>query len=121
MLRRPPRSTRTDTLFPYTTLFRARSRAAGLLRFPKWYRNQFASSPLWRPGRGDVRRRPSARPIGAAYPAPAGPAAGGHPPAPCPPRALPCPPPHRTPPSPPPPPPPPPPPTTPPPPPPPPP
>src|SRR3546814_16422320 len=27
MIRRPPRSTRTDTLFPYTTLFR--SRAAG--------------------------------------------------------------------------------------------
>src|SRR3546814_1004566 len=26
MLRRPPRSTRTDTLFPYTTLFRSRSR-----------------------------------------------------------------------------------------------
>src|SRR3546814_16272026 len=25
MLRRPPRSTRTDTLFPYTTLFRART------------------------------------------------------------------------------------------------
>src|SRR3546814_16802786 len=25
MLRRPPRSTRTDTLFPYTTLFRSRS------------------------------------------------------------------------------------------------
>src|SRR3546814_14863377 len=24
MVRRPPRSTRTDTLFPYTTLFRAR-------------------------------------------------------------------------------------------------
>src|SRR3546814_3571494 len=24
MIRRPPRSTRTDTLFPYTTLFRAR-------------------------------------------------------------------------------------------------
>src|SRR3546814_14582107 len=24
MLRRPPRSTRTDTLFPYTTLFRSR-------------------------------------------------------------------------------------------------
>src|SRR3546814_5406839 len=30
MLRRPPRSTRTDTLFPYTTLFRStRFRAAG--------------------------------------------------------------------------------------------
>src|SRR3546814_7959922 len=26
MLRRPPRSTRTDTLFPYTTLFRSRLR-----------------------------------------------------------------------------------------------
>src|SRR3546814_3273316 len=26
MIRRPPRSTRTDTLFPYTTLFRARVR-----------------------------------------------------------------------------------------------
>src|SRR3546814_10841704 len=26
MLRRPPRSTRTDTLFPYTTLFRSRTR-----------------------------------------------------------------------------------------------
>src|SRR3546814_6418317 len=31
MLRRPPRSTRTDTLFPYTTLFRSRSGPAGLL------------------------------------------------------------------------------------------
>src|SRR3546814_20895197 len=27
MLRRPPRSTRTDTLFPYTTLCRARGRS----------------------------------------------------------------------------------------------
>src|SRR3546814_15424592 len=27
MIRRPPRSTRTDTLFPYTTLFRAGDRA----------------------------------------------------------------------------------------------
>src|SRR3546814_6637455 len=29
MLRRPPRSTRTDTLFPYTTLFRSPSRPWG--------------------------------------------------------------------------------------------
>src|SRR3546814_3876436 len=29
MIRRPPRSTRTDTLFPYTTLFRS-NRAAGM-------------------------------------------------------------------------------------------
>src|SRR3546814_3549397 len=28
MIRRPPRSTRTDTLFPYTTLFRSDRRAA---------------------------------------------------------------------------------------------
>src|SRR3546814_6044129 len=28
MIRRPPRSTRTDTLFPYTTLFRAPGRTA---------------------------------------------------------------------------------------------
>src|SRR3546814_461529 len=28
MIRRPPRSTRTDTLFPYTTLFRSRPGAA---------------------------------------------------------------------------------------------
>src|SRR3546814_18326870 len=28
MVRRPPRSTRTDTLFPYTTLFRSLARAA---------------------------------------------------------------------------------------------
>src|SRR3546814_4409765 len=26
MIRRPPRSTRTDTLFPYTTLFRSRQK-----------------------------------------------------------------------------------------------
>src|SRR3546814_14064016 len=54
MIRRPPRSTRTDTLFPYTTLFRSRpvmlhrailgtyERFIGILiehfagRFPTW-------------------------------------------------------------------------------------
>src|SRR3546814_1695466 len=30
MFRRTPRSTRTDTLFPYTTLFRSQRRAAGI-------------------------------------------------------------------------------------------
>src|SRR3546814_3781498 len=29
MIRRPPRSTRTDTLFPYTTLFRSRANLRG--------------------------------------------------------------------------------------------
>src|SRR3546814_5696964 len=32
MIRRPPRSTRTDTLFPYTTLFRSRQ-----LRAPQYH------------------------------------------------------------------------------------
>src|SRR3546814_17938586 len=31
MLPRPPRSTRTDTLFPYTTLFRSRARQVARL------------------------------------------------------------------------------------------
>src|SRR3546814_20885516 len=31
MIRRPPRSTRTDTLFPYTTLFRSAQGAAAVL------------------------------------------------------------------------------------------
>src|SRR3546814_3639265 len=44
MIRRPPRSTRTDTLFPYTTLFRSRGchrddkaacRCASDCRFPE--------------------------------------------------------------------------------------
>src|SRR3546814_6274692 len=36
-MRRPPRSTRTDTLFPYTTLFRSqgRSRRAGDAQFAR--------------------------------------------------------------------------------------
>src|SRR3546814_20829984 len=32
MIRRPPRSTRTDTLFPYTTLFRSRAATSRSLR-----------------------------------------------------------------------------------------
>src|SRR3546814_5178535 len=34
MIRRPPRSTRTDTLFPYTTLFRSHGRDAPARPFP---------------------------------------------------------------------------------------
>src|SRR3546814_13110316 len=33
MIRRPPRSTRTDTLFPYTTLFRSRDIDGRIVRF----------------------------------------------------------------------------------------
>src|SRR3546814_18728432 len=46
MIRRPPRSTRTDTLFPYTTLFRSFSDGSAIVRsyfgddwnlFKHWY------------------------------------------------------------------------------------
>src|SRR3546814_12097748 len=33
MIRRPPRSTRTDTLFPYTTLFRSAATVAGFFDY----------------------------------------------------------------------------------------
>src|SRR3546814_3122561 len=42
MIRRPPRSTRTDTLFPYTTLFRS---ANGLLKLNGGTFN-FAAGPI---------------------------------------------------------------------------
>src|SRR3546814_18227875 len=32
MIRRPPRSTRTDTLFPFTTLFRSADHLQGMIR-----------------------------------------------------------------------------------------
>src|SRR3546814_18605634 len=35
MIRRPPRSTRTDTLFPYTTLFRSRAGRTRSSRSPR--------------------------------------------------------------------------------------
>src|SRR3546814_672703 len=34
MIRRPPRSTRTDTLFPYTTLFRSACRSTHIVKPP---------------------------------------------------------------------------------------
>src|SRR3546814_3955091 len=44
MIRRPPRSTRTDTLFPYTTLFRARNRPARLLAACRRHRRRHADA-----------------------------------------------------------------------------
>src|SRR3546814_6839686 len=41
MIRRPPRSTRTDTLFPYTTLFRSPEKSIG---------SSFADEPLTKLG-----------------------------------------------------------------------
>src|SRR3546814_19112107 len=43
MIRRPPRSTRTDTLFPYTTLFRS---VAALLTLAQLHRHLRVGEPL---------------------------------------------------------------------------
>src|SRR3546814_9953647 len=40
MIRRPPRSTRTDTLFPYTTLFRSGPQAGHRHRRPDPFRQE---------------------------------------------------------------------------------
>src|SRR3546814_11479209 len=42
MIRRPPRSTRTDTLFPYTTLFRSMDFDPGMSRLRWVYGEYFA-------------------------------------------------------------------------------
>src|SRR3546814_7103685 len=60
MIRRPPRSTRTDTLFPYTTLFRSMPK--------RWHAAAFSMSPI-RCGRcrrmseRDERRRGQGVPV----------------------------------------------------------
>src|SRR3546814_5755203 len=46
MLRRPPRSTRTDTLFPYTTLFRSLLAAGILLAVAFVFVESRASEPI---------------------------------------------------------------------------
>src|SRR3546814_10100878 len=53
MIRRPPRSTRTDTLFPYTTLFRSRQRHLLLSRrqHALWRGQGFRAGPRGRPFR----------------------------------------------------------------------
>src|SRR3546814_9273217 len=85
MIRRPPRSTRTDTLFPYTTLFRAairtrelfpnrekkiKTRAVTWTARKRWRRidaphpragHQDATSPADGPGRGARDRGKSPR------------------------------------------------------------
>src|SRR3546814_3713134 len=69
MIRRPPRSTRTDTLFPYTTLFRSRHRHQEDRRggFPQPHEAPFsravphASASIGRQGRGPCAHRPRRR------------------------------------------------------------
>src|SRR3546814_12412422 len=53
MIRRPPRSTRTDTLFPYTTLFRSPARRSYPPHSRRWRR--------LRPGTDPVDREPGGR------------------------------------------------------------
>src|SRR3546814_8953123 len=53
MIRRPPRSTRTDTLFPYTTLFRSRSRSSRTSRLhcaPSGRTTNTVTATLFSPG-----------------------------------------------------------------------
>src|SRR3546814_4841069 len=46
MIRRPPRSTRTDTLFPYTTLFRSRDASSR-------HRTSAPPWPMWKQFRSE--------------------------------------------------------------------
>src|SRR3546814_9546399 len=55
MLRRPPRSTRTDTLFPYTTLFRSPGLAAVFGDDPAEFRGD--------PGHRHEPQRPAQQPF----------------------------------------------------------
>src|SRR3546814_13578745 len=76
MIRRPPRSTRTDTLFPYTTLFRSRPGHAR----PRWRRQRQAGDPAAhadepvpdRPHQPHQLHRTLPRPPRRAHPRPAG-------------------------------------------------
>src|SRR3546814_16999813 len=71
MIRRPPRSTRTDTLFPYTTLFRSRAARRALRRrpLPPCLPPAARAEPVLH-----RRRRPRADRWGAAHGRPAQPA-----------------------------------------------
>src|SRR3546814_13487203 len=56
MIRRPPRSTRTDTLFPYTTLFRSSHRALNESTY-EWSDNPALHALTWALGRWENGQR----------------------------------------------------------------
>src|SRR3546814_19914093 len=56
MLRRPPRSTRTDTLLPYTTLFRSSVRSCQALHRRLILRPRGRSRPPWH-SKGIIMRK----------------------------------------------------------------
>src|SRR3546814_5027716 len=75
MIRRPPRSTRTDTLFPYTTLFRSRL-AVQLCAEPGGQAGEHAARVLddpYRQGEGGDRPALCAEGCGRAAPGRGGP------------------------------------------------
>src|SRR3546814_8666101 len=59
MIRRPPRSTRTDTLFPYTTLFRS-ARTARTAQGPHAWTWSAQTARAARAGAGSSRAGPAA-------------------------------------------------------------
>src|SRR3546814_15912908 len=82
MIRRPPRSTRTDTLFPYTTLFRSRGGARLCRdRFVDLVEGEGLDEPIEGKTPGGVMRDQfgdEALRIAVALVAPADPVPGGH-------------------------------------------
>src|SRR3546814_21075137 len=60
MIRRPPRSTRTDTLFPYTTLFRSAAAAESLSEWKVGTNPRFEFEAIQRsPASGRIRSKKS--------------------------------------------------------------
>src|SRR3546814_12180251 len=57
MIRRPPKSTRTDTLFPYTTLFRSKPRVARYVCSFSPSRNRERKRDVARPAKRESRSR----------------------------------------------------------------
>src|SRR3546814_11891563 len=54
MIRRPPRSTRTDTLFPYTTLFRSGDLKIIAIAADERLEGDLADVPTWKEQGADV-------------------------------------------------------------------
>src|SRR3546814_614393 len=86
LLRRPPISTRTDTLFPYTTLFRSKQPASSLLNHPhSWEYAVCARQRAWnhlpqtRSRARQNQKQPSRKQCTYTQKPPSGPAACWHP------------------------------------------
>src|SRR3546814_3756594 len=62
LIRQPPRSTRTDTLFPYTTLFRSPSPSTRRAACRRRRTSRASSGPCATPGRSRGGGRPAGTP-----------------------------------------------------------